>query len=136
MRQRQRADFRLSRVYRLVAIGVFLMAMVWQHVEATRLGYRAESTRRTILAMRCANGALRMQLDTILSPANLSAQARGRLGMTLAAPQYLRNLDGPTATASRTGILQRLLARTRRTLREWRTPTLQAWRFLGRRALA
>ena len=136
MRQRQPADLQRRRVYWLVASGVFLMAMVWQHVQATRLGYRVESARQHIIAMRCSNGALRMQLETILSPANLSAQARGRLGMTLAAPQSFRSLDGPTATASRTGLFQRLISRTRRTLREWRTPTLQARRPLGRRALA
>lgn len=115
------------------------MALVWQHVEATRLGYRVESARQHILAIRCSNGALRMQLETILSPANLAAQARGRLGMTLATPQSFRSSDATTATTSRTGFLYRLISRTRRTLREWTAvaaPTLQTRRSLGRRALA
>jgi hypothetical protein len=89
--------------------------LVWQHVQATRLGYRVEKARQQILAMRCTNGALRMQLETNLSPANLALLARTRLGMSLAAPQSLRSLDGPAA-ASRMGLLQRLLSRTRRAL--------------------
>jgi hypothetical protein len=116
MIQRQHADSQRRRAYWLVATAIFLLALVWQHVEATQLGYRVESARRHILAMRCSNGALRVQLETILSPANLSAQARSRLGMALAAPQSLRSLDGPAATASRTGLLQRLISRTRRVL--------------------
>ena len=139
MKQRQHSDPQRRRVYWLVTTALFLMALVWQHVEATRLGYRVESARQHILAMRCSNGALRMQLETILSPASLSAQARGRLGMSLATPQSFRSLDGPTATTSRTGLLQRLISRTRRTLREWTAvaaPTLQARRLPGRRALA
>jgi hypothetical protein len=116
MIKRPREDPHRRRVYWLVGTGAFLMALVWQHVEATRLGYRVESARQHIIAMRCSNGALRMQLETILSPANLSAQARGRLGMTLAMPQSSHNLEKPTATASRTGLLQRLISRTRRAL--------------------
>ncbi|MCX5794361.1 MAG: hypothetical protein NTY77_02545 [Elusimicrobia bacterium] len=136
MRRRQHADSQRHRVYWLVTGGAFLMALVWQHVQATRLGYRVESARQHIIAMRCSNGALRMQLETLLAPANLSAQARGRLGMSLATPQSFRSLDGPTATVSRSGLLQRLISRTHRVLREWRTPALQARRLLGRRALA
>jgi hypothetical protein len=123
------------RVFLLAAGALFLMALVWQHVQATRLGYHVENSRRKILALRCANGALRMQVETLLSPANLSLQARARLDMTLAAPESLRHLDGPAAVA-RTGLLQRLISRARRTFRELRTPTLQARRLPGRRALS
>jgi hypothetical protein len=117
----------------LVAGGLFLMALVWQHVQATRLGYQVEDSRRRILALRCANGTLRMQLESLLAPANLSLQARTRLGMSLAEPESLRHLDGPEAVARRS-LLQRLIARARRTFRELRTPTLQARRLPGRRA--
>lgn len=103
------------RVLLLAAGAFFLMAMVWQHVQATRLGYRVEKVRQQILAMRCANGALRMQLESQLSPANLSLQARTHLGMSLASPESLRSLDGP-ASAARTGLLQRLISRARRAL--------------------
>ncbi|MDD5628587.1 MAG: hypothetical protein PHU21_05955 [Elusimicrobia bacterium] len=114
MRQRQNPDLHRRRVYWLVAGGAFLMAIVWQHVQATRLGYRVESARQQILLMRCSNGALRMRLEALLAPANLSAQARGRLGMSLAAPQSLRSLDGPTGAAAPAGLLQRLISRTHR----------------------
>ena len=103
------------RVFLIAAGAFFLMAMVWQHVQATRLGYQVEKARQKILAMRCANGALRMQLESQLSPVNLSLQARGRLGMSLASPGDLRSLDGPAA-AARTGLLQRLISRARRAL--------------------
>jgi hypothetical protein len=136
MRQGPSAASPRRRAHYLIAVGMYLTALVWQHVEATRLGYRVESARQKILAMRCANGAQRMQLEAILAPSNLSAQARGRLGMTLAEPQSLRSLDGPSATASRTNLLQRLILLTRRTLREWRTPALQVLRLPGRRAAA
>lgn len=116
MRQRQSTESQHRRVLLLAAGGLFLMALVWQHVQATRLGYRVEKARQQILTMRCTNGALRMQLETALSPANLSLLARTRLGMSLAAPQSLRSLDEPAAAASRSGLLQRLLSRTRRAL--------------------
>jgi hypothetical protein len=116
MRQRQQTDPQRRRFYWFVTAGVYLLALVWQHVEATRLGYRVESARQHILALQCSEGAARMQLETILSPANLSVQARGRLGMALASPESLRSLDGPASPASRIGLLQRLISRTRRAL--------------------
>jgi hypothetical protein len=116
MRQRQQADPRRRRICWFLAAGVYLLGLVWQHVEATRLGYRVEGARQHILALQCSNGAARMQLETILSPANLSAQARGRLGMTLASPQSLRSLDETAAAGARITLLQRLISRTRRVL--------------------
>jgi len=107
---------RPRRALRLAAAGLFLMALVWQHVQATRLGYRVERSRQRIVALRCAQGALRSELEALLAPVSLSAQARGRLGMTLAEPQFFRSLDGPAAAASRSGFLQRLISRTRRVL--------------------
>ena len=115
MRQRHSTKFPERRALFFVAPGLFLISLVWQHVQATRLGYRVEKARQQIVAMRCANGTLRMQLETMLSPANLSAQARGRLGMTLAAAQSLRTLDA-TAAAARGGLWRRLISRTRRAL--------------------
>ena len=106
---------RPHRAFRLVAAGLFLIALAWQHDLATRLGYRVEKARQRIIAQRCANGALRIELETVLSPANLSAQARGRLKMSLVGPESLRNLEARApAHAAPAGLLSRLIALTRR----------------------
>jgi hypothetical protein len=108
------SSIRQYRALRLAAGGLFLMAMAWQHVQATRLGYDVERSRQRILALRCANGTLRMQLESTLSPANLSSQARSRMGMSLVEPEALRPLDAPALGAPPSGIVQRLISRTRR----------------------
>ena len=104
------------RALRLVAAGLFLMALVWQHVQATRLGCRVAKAHQRIVALRCANGTLRVQLESFLSPANLSAQARGRLGMSWAAPEAVRTLEGRAPCGPQPNLLQRLISRARRAL--------------------
>jgi len=104
---------------------LFLTTVVWQHVEATRLGYQVERSRKQISTLRCAQGALQTELEDLLSPASLSAQARGRLGMVLGSPASLRRLDDDTMTAqARPGLLRRLLSRTRRAWQENKTAGL------------
>ena len=90
--------------------------MVWQHVQATRLGYQLDKARQHLLALRCANGTLQSEIDTILSPANLSVQARGRMGMSLAGLDSLRMLTKSPLDKPHSGLLQRLLSRTHRAL--------------------
>ena len=110
---------------KLAAVGLFLTAVVWQHVEATRLGYQVERSRKQISTLRCAQGALQTELEDLLSPSSLSAQARGRLGMVLVSPASLRRLDDDTMTAqARPGLLRRLLSRTRRAWQENKTAGL------------
>ena len=110
---------------KLAAAGLFLTAVVWQHVEATRLGYQVERSRKQISTLRCAQGALQTELEDLLSPYNLSAQAHGRLGMVLVSPASLRRLDDDTMTAqARPGLLRRLLSRTRRDWQDNKTAGL------------
>src|SRR5438105_9204735 len=97
---------------RTVRIGVaalFILALAWQQIEATRLGYAVEKSRRQTHIVRGRIGALQMELETSLSPAQLALQARARLGMLPASPESLRILgDGGGATAQ--GLLARLLS--------------------------
>jgi len=104
---------RPRRAFKLAAAALFFMALVWQHVQATRLGYQVEQARQRILALRCVNGALRMELESILSPAHLCALARGRMGMSLAAPESLRRLEASAPAGPRPGFLRHLISRTR-----------------------
>jgi hypothetical protein len=93
-----------------------MFGLVWQHVQATRLGYQVERSRRHILALRAANGELQMELETALAPARLSSEARGRMGMAWAAPESVRLLV-PASTGERhRGLIGRLIARTWRVL--------------------
>ncbi|OGR84097.1 MAG: hypothetical protein A3J74_08740 [Elusimicrobia bacterium RIFCSPHIGHO2_02_FULL_57_9] len=65
--------------------------MVWQHIQATRLGYAVENSRRQARILKSRIGSLQMELETSLSPAQLTLRA-GSLGMVPAPPQSLRIL--------------------------------------------
>lgn len=83
-----------SRTIKIAGASLLLLALVWQRIEATRLGYRVESERREAQVLRSRIGAVQMQLETSVSPAQLAAQARARLGMFPAPPESLRILAG------------------------------------------
>lgn len=89
-----------------------MLALAWQQIEATRLGYAVERSRKQAHLLRSRIGALQMELETSLSPAQLAQQARGRLGMQPASPEALRILtEGPSA--SQPSFLARLWSRLR-----------------------
>lgn len=97
------------RAAKFVGLGALLLFLCWQHVQATRIGYRVEATRREARALRGRVEALRFQVDATLAPAALAARAGNKLGMIPASPAALRSLPGrPDA---RGGILPRLWAR-------------------------
>jgi hypothetical protein len=87
-----------------------ILGLVWQHIQATRLGYEVEKSRREAQRLRGRIGALQMSLQTSQSPAQLAANARVRLGMFPAAPDSLRFLDAPAADAAPRTFLARLLS--------------------------
>ncbi|MCM2305516.1 MAG: hypothetical protein NDJ72_12480 [Elusimicrobia bacterium] len=97
------------RVVKFAGLGALLMFLCWQHVQATRIGYRVESTRREARALRSRVADLRLKLDETMSPASLAARANTKLGMVPAAPGSLRSLSGHTGEAA--GLLPRLWAR-------------------------
>jgi hypothetical protein len=97
------------RAARFAGLGALLLFLCWQHVQATRLGYRVETSRKTARELRSRVADLRLNLDQTLSPAALSARASSRLGMLPASPESLRVLPG--RSASNAGLLPRLWAK-------------------------
>ena len=100
------------RVAKFAGLGALLLFLCWQHVQATRIGYRVESTRREARALRSRVADLRLKVDETMAPAALAARASTKLGMVPAAPDSLRMLSGAAGAAG--GLLPRLWARLER----------------------
>lgn len=96
---------------------LLVLSLVWQHIQATRLGYDVERTRRQAQGLRARIGGLRMELETELSPKHLASQARARLGMYPAPPDALRALGAPSDGRAPETFLSRLISRSWRTVR-------------------
>jgi hypothetical protein len=105
-----------KRTFRVVIASLAVLVLAWEQIEATRLGYRVEASRRTVHALQGRIGAVERQLQSDLSPAQLAVEARTRLGMQPASPECLRLLDGRPKASTSDSFLARLLARTRRSL--------------------
>lgn len=97
------------RVVRFAGLGALFLFLCWQHVQATRIGYRVESTRREVRALRSRVADLRLKVDETMAPAALAARANTKLGMIPAAPGSLRALPGRSGELG--GLLPRLWAR-------------------------
>ena len=95
---------------KVAAASVLVLGLVWQHIQATRLGYEVEKSRREAQRLRGRISALQMSLQTSQSPAQLAANARARLGMFPAPPDALRFLDAPAQPEAPRTILARLLS--------------------------
>ena len=109
-----------KRTFRVVLVSAYVLALAWQHIEATRFGYQVESARRRVHSLQGRLGTLQMDLQTSLSPIQLAAQARARLGMQPASPEFVRVIGCPALPRANDSFLSRLLSRTRRSL----TPSL------------
>jgi len=96
-RERQRELFRSA------AIGVFLVSVLlfsaWQHFELLRHGYRLEQMQKQRAAEEEINRHLRLETETLRSPARIERLATDRLHMV--AP-------GPDETA----VIERVLSTT------------------------
>ena len=72
-------------MWRSVAVGVFLVAVLlvsaWQHFELLRHGYRIEEMQKERAAEEEINRHLRLEVDTLRSPARIERLATLRLGM-------------------------------------------------------
>jgi cell division protein FtsL len=83
-RERQREMFRS------VAIGVFLVSVLlfsaWQHFELLRHGYRLEQMQKERAAEEEVNRHLRLEIETLRSPARIERLATGRLQMVAPGP--------------------------------------------------
>jgi len=96
------------RVAKFAGLGALLLFLCWQHVQATRIGYRVETTRREARALRSRVADLRLKVDETMAPAALAARANTKLGMIPATPDSLRSLSGAAESG---GLLPRLWAR-------------------------
>lgn len=105
-----------KRAFRIVQATLVVLALAWQHIEATRLGYKVETARRQAHLLRGQLHVLQMDLQTSLSPAQLAYQARSKLGMQPANPECLRLLGHAQEAATNDSFLTRLLSRTWRSL--------------------
>ena len=72
-------------MWRSMAVGVFLVAVLlfsaWQHFELLRHGYRIEQMEKERAAEDEVNRHLRLEIDTLRSPARIERLAIVRLGM-------------------------------------------------------
>ncbi len=76
---------------RSVAVGIFLVAVLlfsaWQHFELLRHGYRLEQMQRDRTAESEINRHLRLEIDTLRSPARIERLATERLRMVSPGPE-------------------------------------------------
>jgi len=72
-------------MWRSVGVGVFLVAVLlfsaWQHFELLRHGYRIEEMQKERTSEEEINRHLRLEIDTLRSPARIERLATQRLGM-------------------------------------------------------
>jgi cell division protein FtsL len=72
-------------MWRSVGVGVFLVTVLlfsaWQHFELLRHGYRIEEMQKERTAEEEINRHLRLEIDTLRSPARIERLATQRLGM-------------------------------------------------------
>ena len=93
----------------------FILCLIWQHVQATKIGYQVAQSRSEIHALRGRISSLRKELAKSLSPAQLARKASEQ-GMYPAPPDSLRQLPPETPRRSRKTFLSRLIPRSWRTL--------------------
>ncbi len=102
---------------KILAGGALVSILVWQHVQATKLGYAVEKARTAIHMRRAQMTSEQVELENRLSPAQLAAAAKGRLGMIPLSPESVRILQPLSETApSQTWSLVRGLLGLKKTL--------------------
>jgi len=104
-----------KRTSKIVAGTLLVLTLAWQHVETVRLGYAVEQARHQTQALKGRIGTLQVQVETSLSPAQLTAQARA-MGMVQAGPESLRILDAAGASPVQGTFLSRLFTKSWRAL--------------------
>jgi cell division protein FtsL len=77
-------------MWRSVTLGLFLVVVLlfsaWQHFELLRHGYRLEQVQRERAAEEEINRHLRLEIETLRSPARIERLATGRLDMIAPGP--------------------------------------------------
>ena len=106
-RERQRE------MWRSVAIGVFLVAVLlfsaWQHFELLRHGYRLEQMQKERAAEDEINRHLRLEIETLRSPARIERLATERLHMVAPRPDEASVIERvlPATPPSRSVVARR-----------------------------
>jgi cell division protein FtsL len=104
---------RQHEMFRSVAIGVFLVAVLlfsaWQHFELLRHGYRLEQMQKERAAEDEINRHLRLEIETLRSPARIERLATERLQMVAPAPDEAAVIERvlPTTPPSRSVVARR-----------------------------
>jgi cell division protein FtsL len=106
-RERQREMFRSA------AIGVFLVSVLlfsaWQHFEILRHGYRLEQMQKERAAEEEINRHLRLEIETLRSPARIERLATDRLHMVAPGPDEAAVIERvlPTSPPPRSVVARR-----------------------------
>ena len=89
-------------MWRSVAVGVFLVGVLlfsaWQHFELLRHGYRIEQMQKERAVEEEVNRHLRLEIDTLRSPARIERLATNRLGMVPPAAEDATVIERVTST--------------------------------------
>ena len=89
-------------MWRSVGVGVFLVAVLlfsaWQHFELLRHGYRIEEMQKERSAEEEINRHLRLEIDTLRSPARIERLATHRLGMVAPKAEDATVIERVTST--------------------------------------
>jgi cell division protein FtsL len=95
-------DARQRELWKSVGVAGFLVLVLlvsaWQHFELLRHGYRIEQMQKERAAEDDVNRHLRLEIDTLRSPARIERLATGRLGMVMPAAEDATVIERVTST--------------------------------------
>jgi cell division protein FtsL len=99
---------RQQELWRAAVLGLFLVVVLlvaaWPHVELRLHGYRLDAMQATYAEQAEINRHLRLEIDTLRSPARIEALATRQLGMVRPDPREMRVIER-TAPAPAAGSL-------------------------------
>ena len=104
---------RQREMFRSVAVGLVLVAVLlfsaWQHFELLRHGYRLEQMQKERAAEEEIHRHLRLEIETLRSPARIEKLATGRLRMVAPGPGDAAVIERvlPSTPAPRSVVAQR-----------------------------
>jgi cell division protein FtsL len=90
-------------LFRSLGVGAFLVAVLlysaWQHFELLRHGYRLEQMQRDLAAEESVSRHLRLEIETLRSPARIERIAKRRLHMVEPTPNDTAIIERVVRTA-------------------------------------
>ena len=82
----------------IILTGSAVAVLVWQSVQATRIGYNVERSRRRVAQLKSQIATLQVEWEKRVAPAQLSHQALTKFGMRHADPRSIRVLETSPAS--------------------------------------